>query len=134
MSESPDKKPTPFDRLTPEQRERGRKLRDSLSFDKVTVSFSIEDRDSEGRKKSAFYSVSASRGPVEGTAEGYSMDEAQVVRLFLGRHVVQSTYDDAFRRRVLSPSADNLRERDAVLAAYDDKLVHALANPPKTSE
>lgn len=137
MSDSPEKRPlSPFDRLTPEQRERGRKLRDSLSLDKITLSFSIEDRDSEGRKKSAFYSVSASRGAaLEGTAGGYSMEETQLVRTFLARHVVQATYDDAFRRRILSHTAENVRERDAILAAYDDKLVHLLANePPKSSE
>lgn len=127
MSDNPPSKVNPFDKLTPEQRERGRKLFSEVSVGKITVSFSIEDRDPEGRKKSSFYSVSASRGVGEGIPAGYSMDETKVVRMFLARHVVQSTYDDAFRRKVLPHSQENIRERDEVLASYDEKLAHLLS-------
>ena len=129
MSEPSEKKSTPFDQLTPEQRERGRLLLSEVSVEKVTLSFSIEGCDVEGRKKSAFYSVSASRDSGKGTA-GFSVEETQMIHTFLSRHVVQATYDDAFRRKILSHSADNIRERDAIVAAYDDKLVHLLAKSP----
>ncbi len=124
----PERKATPFDQLTPEQREKGRKFLSEITIDKITLSFSIEDRDAEGRKKSAFYSISSSRGP----SPGYTLEETQLARTYLARHVVQATYDDAFRRKILTHSQDNVRERDAILAAYDDKLVHMLANPEPT--
>lgn len=128
MSETPQPKANPFERLTPEQRERGRKLISEIHVGKVTVSFSIEDRDPSGRKKSCFYSVSASKGEEGENPQGYSLMETQIVRVVLSKHVVQATYEDAFRRKVLQFSEENVRERDAVVASYDEKLAHLLAS------
>lgn len=98
-----------------------------MSLDKLTVSFSIEERNPNGRKTSAFYAATASRkshlrGEDDGL--GFTAEEAAIVKTFLSRHVVQETYDDAFRRKVLSPSTENLQERNTILAAYDQKLAH----------
>lgn len=130
MSEAPKPK-TPYDDLTPEQRSKLKKLSSEVSIDKVTVSFSIEDRDPSGRKKSAFYSVTASRGAgaevtqmqEEGASAGFTLDEVRLARAILSRHVVQTTYDDAFRRKILSFNDDNRAERDSILASYDQVIV-----------
>lgn len=63
----------------------------------------------------------------EDNGPGFSFEEAGIVKTFLSRHVVQETYDDAFRRKVIPHNAENLRERDAILASYDTKLAHVLS-------
>ena len=61
-NEPQTKKPQTMESLTAPQKERLQRLSAEIQFDKLTVSFSIEDRDPNNRKKSAFYSVTASRG------------------------------------------------------------------------
>ena len=118
----------PLDSLTPEQRDRMDKLAVSISFDKICVSFSIEDRDASGRKKSCFFSVTASRGGDAESGEvspGYTPEEAKIVRTLLSKHVVAGTYDDAMRRRVIPGSVGKEECRD-ILLSYDRALVHLL--------
>lgn len=62
-----------------------------------------------------------------GAGEGYSLSDTEVVRAYLGKHVVNATYDDAFRRKILVPSAENIKERDLALLAYDMKLAKLLS-------
>jgi hypothetical protein len=122
-----DAKPkTPFDDLTEEQRARLRKLVSEVVFDKITVSFSIEERDITGRKRSAFYSVNTIRAAEDGSP-GWTLDEVRLAKAVVSRHVVASTYEDAFRRRVLSFSEENRTERDAVVGGYD-KLIAGLVS------
>jgi hypothetical protein len=89
----------------------------------LTISFSIEDRDASGRKKSAFYSISSSRGTTEG--QGWTSKEADVVRCVLSKHVVRATYIDAARRGILSNKVA-AEEARAILATYNadiDKIL-----------
>jgi hypothetical protein len=137
----PDPKPqakSPLENLTPEQRQRLRALSSSVSFDKITVSFSIEDRDANNRKKSAFYSVTASRGhgaevnqiaDSPGGAVGFTEEEAKVVHVLLSKHVVAATYVDGVRRGILA-SGTAREEMQAILRGYDERLV-AIMNPKK---
>ncbi len=126
----------PLDTLTPEQRTRLKGLSDSISFDKLTVSFSIEDRDSSGRKKSAFYSVTASRGAgaemsqmnEASSSSGFVGSDVKVARLLLRKHVVASTYEDAMRSGIISKAAAN-EELRAIMRGYDEALVKALTVP-----
>lgn len=106
-----------------------------IQFDKITVSFSIEDRDGNGRKKSAFCSVTASRGhgaEVQALNEdtpsvGWSVREAQVVGCLLSKHVVRATYRDAVNRGLLS-GRSAAEEIQTVLDKYDASLASLMAN------
>lgn len=119
--------------LTPEQKERLRKLQASIQFDKLTLSFSIEDRDPSGRKKSAFYSVTASRGTgAEQTTMGedrepigFASKDVRIVRAMLSKHVVAATYEDAARRGIISRGTAQ-EESKAILRGYDEAIVQAL--------
>jgi len=99
------------------------------------VSFSIEDRDANGRKKSAFYSATTSRGhgaEVQALNEdtpsiGWSPHEAQIVGCLLSKHVVRATYRDAVNRGLLSgkSAADEIQ---TVFEKYDASLASLMAN------
>jgi len=127
--------PTLADSLTPEQKSRLDRIQSVISFDKITVSFSIEDRDPQNRKKSCFYSVTASRGTgaelatmgEDKTPAGFSHEDVPVVRALLSKHVVKATYDDAIRRRVIGQTAGT-EECMAILGSYD-KLLYNILNP-----
>lgn len=100
-------------------------LLSTIRVDKVTVSFSIEDRDFNGRKKGAFVCLTASRGAGGTESEspaGYTLEEARVVRLALSREVVKGTYDDAFRRGVIPKSQDTVSEVKSIVDGYDNIL------------
>jgi hypothetical protein len=118
----------PLDNLPPELKARLRGLSDTMQIDKITVSFSIEERGLNGRKESAFYSVTASRGTgaevnqlsemKEHSPAGYTPAEAKVARLLLGKHVVASVYDDAVRRGMMKASTAK-EEVLRILGQYD---------------
>ena len=131
MSSSTDKRG--LENLTVEQRERLQTLASSLSYDKLTVSFSIEDRDANGRKKSCFYCVTASRGqdpaaqPEDRTSVGvgYTESDARLAHCLLSKHVISATYSDAVRRGLMPLNAAK-DEMHAILKAYDDRLATLL--------
>lgn len=122
-----------MDSLTEPQRERLRKLQGEIQFDKLTVSFSIEDRDGNNRKKSAFYSVTASRGTGaeipqmhEGAKSvGFAPEDVKIVRHLLCKHVVAAVYDDASKRNLMTPR-DAAVEAKAILGAHDDAIAKLL--------
>lgn len=135
MSTEQNPKPkTVFDDLTQEQRDRMKRIASEVSFDKLTVSFSIEDRDAGGRKKSAFYSVTASRGTgaeiatmgEDKTPAGFSSEDVGIARALLCKHVVKATFDDAIRRRIVSAS-DAQDECRSIIGSYDKLIVNLLA-------
>ena len=103
------------------------KLESEIRYDKLTVSFSIEDRDASGRKKSAFYSVSSSRGTSEGQAPGWDSKEAQVIRCLVSKHVVRSTYLDAARRGIIGGKAA-AEEAKSILDGYDADIAKFLGD------
>jgi hypothetical protein len=99
------------------------------------VSFSIEDRDANGRKKSAFCSVTSSRGhgaEVQALSEdapsaGWSSKEAQVVECVLSKHVVGATYRDAVFRGLLSKQSA-AEEIQNIFEKYDTSIAALLGN------
>ena len=108
--------------LTEEQKERLRRLETEISFDKLTASFSIEDRDAANRRKQVFYSASVSRkGP-----EGWTPQEVQVASCLLSKHVVTTTYRDALRRRVLTRDVV-VAELAGILSAYDQNIARLMS-------
>lgn len=113
--------------LTEEQKDRLRKLEAEIRYEKVTVSFSLEDRDGAGRRKQTFYSASVSRNGPDSPAQGWTQQEVRVASCLLSRHVVMTTYGDALRRRVL-PKEVVATELPGILAAYDEKLVKLMSN------
>jgi hypothetical protein len=124
----------PFDDLPPEQREHLRAINRSLQYEKLTVSFSIEGRDLNGNKKSAFYCVTASRGhggetSQLGTASGesvaYNDVDAKLAHCLVSKHVVTETYLDAVRRGILSAGSAK-EEMVPILRGYDDRIVKLL--------
>lgn len=128
-------KKSPLEGLSESQRARLEKLRSEVSYDKITVSFSIENRDPHtGWKKSSFVSLTASRGHGaevqhlndETRAAGYSEDDYQIVHCLLSKRVVSDTYDDAARRKVITPD-EYKRELPAIMNVYDRKLAKLLS-------
>lgn len=125
----------PLGELTEAQKARLEKLRSEISYDKITVSFSIENRDpSTGWKKSSFVSLTTSRGHGaevqhmgdDVRAVGYSEKDYSIVRCILSKRVVSDTYDDAVRRKVITLD-DYKKELPAILGAYDLKMVKLLS-------
>lgn len=118
--------------MTEEQRNRLSKLEAEIRFDKLIVSFSIEDRDGAGRRKQTFFSASVSRwgehNDSRAEGQGWTEPEAKVASCLLARHVVETTYGDALRRKVL-PREVVATELASILAAYDEKLLKLVASP-----
>ncbi len=119
--------------LTDAQRSRLKKLAAEIQFDKITVSFSVEDRDGNNRKKSAFYSVTASRGTgaeipqmhEDRQSAGFAAEDVKIVRSLLCKHVVAAVYEDCAKRGLMSQK-DAATEARAILASYDDTIVKLL--------
>lgn len=131
-----DKKPeTPLSQLTDDQKAVLKSVADVMAIDKITVSYSIEERTQSGRKASAFYSVTASRGTgaeiqqlnEDSRPAGYTPEEAKIARLLLSKHVVASVYDDAVRRGMMN-SATAKEELTAVITRYDHGIVRLIQN------
>jgi len=130
----PSGNPGPLDSLPPEQRARLDTLQSSISFEKLTVSFSIEER-SAGGKRSAFYSVTAGRGhgaevdqlQESAPSAGFAPEDVRIVRCLLSKHVVGATYDDAAKRGILSKKQAT-EEAKAILHAYDESIVRLLSS------
>lgn len=103
------------------------------------MSFSIEDRDPTGRKKSAFYSATASRGHGaevqalndNAPAVGWTVNEAQIVGCLLSKHVVRATYRDAVNRGLLSGKSA-AEEIQAVFEKYDASLASLMGEADET--
>lgn len=120
--------------LTPDQQERLDTLTSEIRTDKLTVSFSIEDRDGYGRKKSAFVSETASRGhgaemtqmnEGESRPANWSIEEAQIVHCVLSKQIIAKTYRDAVRRRIIS--AETAREElPPIMQGYDANIARIL--------
>jgi len=119
--------------LKPEQQERLDSLASEIRLDKITVSFSIEDRDGQGRKKSCFVSETASRGHGAemtqmneyGSPANWSLEEAQLVHCVLSKQVIAKTYRDAVHRRVISAETAR-QELPPIMQAYDANLVRLM--------
>ena len=138
-NESQTKKPQTLESLTAPQKERLQRLSTEIQFDKLTVSFSIEDRDQNNRKKSAFYSVTASRGTGaeipqmhEGAqSTGFNSEDVKIVRNLLCKHVVRAVYEDSAKRGIMS-GKDAANEAREILAGYDTTIVKLLqSDDPK---
>lgn len=130
-----EKKPEgPLSNLSEKQQARLKSVSGLLLIDKITVSHSIEERSRDGRKMSAFYSVTASRGTGAEVNQlsndhhepsGFSPDDAKLARLLLGKHVVTATYDDAVKRGMMAASSAQ-EELRAVLTRYDNGIAKLL--------
>jgi len=114
--------------LTPEQQARLDKLVAEVRVDKVTASFSIEDR-AFGGKKSAFVSQTASRGhgaeidqmQEDTSPANWTIEEAAIVHCVLSKQVVAATYRDAVHRRIIS--AETAREElPLIIHRYDENI------------
>ena len=127
----------PLENLTPELRSRLEALQADVRFDKITTSFSIEER-TAGGKRGTFYSVTASRGHgaevnqfhENVSSATYPPEETKIVRCLLAKHVVGATYDDAAKRGILSRMEAN-EEARRILASYDDAIVRLLGGNGK---
>ena len=133
MSDKPSDHPSALEQLSPDLKTRLRNLSSEIRLDKITVSYSVDDRDSRGRRKSAFYSVTASRGHgaevqefhQDGPGTQFTFEEARVVRCLVSKHVVSSVYNDAVQRGIMS-SNEARDEAKAILVGYDNQIVRAL--------
>jgi len=111
------------DRLTPEQKAILSSLSASVSYEGMTISFSLDGKDLyTGVRKSAFFSLKVSRGDGQ---DGWSTGDSRVVRCLLSKEVVTAVYDDAVRRRMLEASEAREQLRP-ILASYDNQLVKLL--------
>jgi hypothetical protein len=111
--------------LTDDQRARLSKLTTEIRHDRITVSCSVE-----AGKRSAFYSVTASRDDGSsqvGEGASWGIDDLKIVRCLLCKHVVAATYDDAVKRLILPP-AEAKEEALGILARYDAQIAKHLKN------
>ncbi len=110
----------PKDGLAKEVQARLAKLETSLVYDKITVSFSLEERLATGRRMSCFVSMTANKGsqdPLDLQA-GFSPSEIDVVRCILSKKVVAATYADAILRGLISLDR-GLAEETLIQAKYN---------------
>lgn len=127
--------------LSDAQRSRLKRLAAEIQFDKLTVSFSIEDRDGNNRKKSAFYSVTASRGTGaeipqmhgNGQPAGFAPEDVKIVRTLLCKHVVAAVYQDCAKRGLMT-ERDAAAEAHSILKSYDESLVKLLQTTPDAGD
>lgn len=115
--------------LTPKQKAQLDELQAGIQLGQITVSFSIEGRDRNGYKKSAFYSTNATRK----SSSGWSVEEAQLVSCLLSKHVVLTVYRDAVKRGILLSSIAQA-EASAVLARYNASIRNMLQNEEDADE
>lgn len=110
----------PKSELTQVQRDRLQQLQSEIVYDRITVSFSIDGKDSRGHKRSAFYSVNVSRRGSEAQSGqiGFAPDEERLVHATVSKRVVGTVYGDAVFRGILPPQ-EAREESKAILAAYD---------------
>jgi len=130
QTESPQK---PLESLTKAQRARLDKLQSEIATDKITVSFSIEDRDRSGRKKSAFISLTSSRGHgaevqqlhEDAPPANFTRDESNIVHALMSKQVVSMCYMDAVARGFLATNSAR-NELGGILRVYDNRLLKLL--------
>lgn len=113
--------------LSQRQQDRLKSVTDAISVEKITVSHSLEVRTLDGRKMSAFYSVSTNHRD----GEGFTPDDTKLARLILGRHVVASVYDDAVKRGMMSASVAQEEVR-TVIARYENGISKLLSTIEET--
>jgi len=127
MSSDATKKLELFERLSPEQKAKLQALTAEISYDKLTVSFSVEGRDFNGNKRSAFFSLGCSRKPGEDSqAPGFSQDEMRLVRCVVSKQVVSTVYDDAVKRGIM-PRGQASEELRPIVEAYDNHILKLLS-------
>ncbi len=122
------------DDLSPELRKRLEGIQAEISLTKITMSFSLEQRQDNGRKMSVFYSANAVRR-VEGLLESgaWSIEEARLAGCLLSKHVVETVYRDAVKRGVLSMVMAR-SEVPAILARYDSNIHRMLTKDESDDE
>jgi hypothetical protein len=120
-----DDKKSLLERLGPDAAQRLQGLTSEISYEKVTVSFSLDGRDANGLKRNAFYSLTVGRREYEGAAKGFTADELRVLRCILSKQVVSTVYDDAVKRLLL-PGNVAKDELTVILERYDNQLVKLL--------
>jgi hypothetical protein len=98
-----------------------------ILHDRITVSFSIDERDGSGRKLSSFYSTTVRRREGDGVEQGgFTPEDARLIRLVLSKQVVSTVYDDAVARRMMPP-VQAQEELSLILENYDRRLTRLLA-------
>lgn len=109
--------------LTEAQKERLRRLETEMTFEKLTSSFTIDDRDESGRRKGVFYSASVTRNSLD---RGWAASDATIAACLLSKHVVAMTFRDALYRGVVSKQTVG-QELPGIIAAYDQSIAKLLA-------
>lgn len=124
MSET--EKKTLSERLTPEQKARLQNLVAEVEHERITVAFSIDERDINGRKQSAFFSDTIRRKSVDGSGAAFNNDDSRLLRLWLSKQVIANVYDQAVKNRMFTgaQASDQLR---AILEAYDVHIAKLLS-------
>lgn len=101
----------------PSPQERLKQLESEIRLDRITIGFSIEDRDASGQKRWCMASTTAQRE----NREGWSPDEVQIIAALVSKKVVAQVYLDAVARRVISKETAG-KELTAVVERYDARI------------
>ena len=99
-----------------------KKLKNEIGYEKLTVSFSLEGRDSHGVKKFSLFTVSV--GKQEGGA--WSPGEMPIIKALISRQVVATTYKDALQRGAISKALYK-DELPVILKGLDDDIERQVA-------
>lgn len=92
------------------------RLKHEIQYEKLTVSFSIEGRDSNGVKKFCQFSATSSSS----TGRAWSAAEMPIVKCLISKQVVILTYKDARQRGVLSGSQAATELKEVLQAINSD--------------
>lgn len=125
-------KKTLLERLTPKQVTRLNNLSSEIRHDRITVSFSIDARDEQGRKMSVFYADTVSRkGNDPEMPLGFTNEEVRLVRLLVAKSVVSIVYDEAVFKRMFT-AAQAMDELKPIQEAYDARIAKLLSDEGST--
>ena len=125
--------------LTEAQKTRLNQLEQEILHDRITTSFTIDDRNEVGRRMATFFSTTVTKRQIETDfgpstpSPGWTSQEVAVVGCVVARQVVLTTYKDAVRRRVITKAAAK-EELPGILASYDRELALLLGSEDAEEE
>lgn len=97
------------------------RLKSEISYDKLTVTFSMEGRDHNGIKKFSLFTTSVSKN----TDGGWTPTEMPIIKTLVSKQVVTLTYRDALQRGVIN-GATFKEELSALRQKMDDDIARQL--------
>ena len=104
------------------------RLESEISYEKISVTFSLEGRDINGIKRFCLNTLTVGKRG----GEGWSGKEAIIVKTLVAKRLVRETYRDAVSRGAITSDCFK-EEAPGILRGLDQRL-EKLTAPEKTDE